>query len=95
MMKVKAAPPNRRSGPGIANFQDQYLFCGGGYDNDFNDLKSIDMYKIESNTWTNAPELNQKRQELSMCTLGETLYAMFGYTDDSGNLGMIESLNVS
>ena len=30
-----------------------------------------------------------------MCALGDTLYAMFGYTDDSGNLGMIESLNVT
>ena len=38
IMKVKAAPPNRRSGPGIANFKNQYIFCGGGYDNDFNDL---------------------------------------------------------
>ena len=53
------------------------------------------MYKIRDDTWTNAPELNQKRQELSMCALGDTLYAMFGYTDDSGNLGMIESLNVT
>ena len=45
----KATPPNRRCFPIINNFDDKFIFVGGGQYDQF--LKTVDMYTIASNTW--------------------------------------------
>ena len=52
---TKTAPPNKRGAPGIANFNDECIFYGGGHDADESDMQSVDMYKIESDSWASAP----------------------------------------
>ena len=53
------------------------------------------MYKIESDTWSRAPELNQARSGLSFRAQGDKLYAMFGYLySEDIESTMIEYLDV-
>ena len=54
----KSAPPNKRGAPGLANFNDEFIFIGGGHDAEDVDMSSVDMYSIESDTWSIAPELS-------------------------------------
>ena len=54
------------------------------------------MYKIESDTWSSAPELNLARSGLSFCAQGDKLYAMFGYLySEDANSTMIEYLDAA
>ena len=90
----KSPPPNKRGAPGRANFNDEFIFIGGGHDGDDNDMSSVDMYTIESDSWSSAPELNQARSGLSFCAQGDKLYAMFGYLYSQDiNVNMIEVLD--
>ena len=50
------------------------------------------MYKIESDTWSRAPDMMQARADFSFCVLGETLYAMLGIANGT-LINTIESLN--
>ena len=90
----KSAPPNKRGAPGLANFNDICIFIGGGHDADDRDMSSVDMYTIEFDDWSSAPELNQARSGLSICAQGDKLYAMFGYLySQDTNVNMIETLD--
>ena len=57
-------------------------------------MSSVDMYTIESDTWSSAPELNQARSGLSFCAQGNKIYAMFGYLySEDTNVNTIETLD--
>ena len=90
----KSPPPNQRGAPGRANFNDEFIFIGGGHDANDNDMSSVDMYTIDSDSWSSAPELKQARSGLSFCAQGDKLYAMFGYLYSQDiNVNMIEVLD--
>ena len=47
---VKATPLTKRSFPFITNFNDQFIFVGGGkLGSQY--LKTVDMYIVEINSW--------------------------------------------
>ena len=92
IVETKAAPPNQRAYPALANFNDQWLFYGGGKGADSNYLASVDLYRIENNTWTRAPDMNEARADFSFCVQGETLYAMLGMANGT-LINTIECLN--
>eukprot|EP00826_Nyctotherus_ovalis_P014958 TRINITY_DN14214_c0_g1_i1.p1 TRINITY_DN14214_c0_g1~~TRINITY_DN14214_c0_g1_i1.p1 ORF type:complete len:501 (+),score=134.30 TRINITY_DN14214_c0_g1_i1:148-1650(+) len=56
-------------------------------------LNHCEYYDIEKNTWTEIESLNEKRCNLSICSVDAVLYAIGGWNQDY--LNIIERLNVS
>ena len=56
--------------------------------------KSVEKYHIESNTWSEAPQMNLARSWHSSCSLSDKIYVFFGvYEADVRSIRSIEFLN--
>ena len=62
-----------RSSQDGANYNDKYLFIGGGFEK-FEQgekiLDSVEIYDIDNNKWSSAPSMKVARYCLSYCVLG-------------------------
>jgi hypothetical protein len=52
----------------------------------------VDIYTIETDTWSQAPQLNQPRSMHSSCVAGHTL-CVFGGSGDGKYLNSIEMID--
>jgi len=68
------------------------IYAIGG-ENDKGVLKSCEYYDIEKNCWSRAPELNEGRCGLSVCSLNATIYAIGGWDEDY--LNVVEKFNTA
>ena len=62
-------------GPTLTNYKDKVIFMTG-----FSEGEVL-FYDIEKNSWSNAPNLIEKRQNHSSCSLGERVYIFGGDGD--------------
>ena len=60
----------------VAAFQDKYMFAIGGYTSN---VRSVEKYDVQSNTWTNMADLNIGRIGSSAVALGDKIFVVGGY----------------
>ena len=81
-MIKKAAPPTAREFPSSPlNFKDSHLFVTGGRspaDDNAPYYKSVDIFDIRKNTWSEGPPMNFARAMHNTCLLGDSIYAFGG-----------------
>ena len=81
-MIKKAAPAIGREFPSSPlNYKDSMLFVTGGRsptDDTAPYFKSVEMYDIMANSWSQAPQMNSERAMHNVCLLGGSIYAFGG-----------------
>lgn len=82
------------------NYKDSVLFVTGGrspVDENAAYYKSVDIYDIRTNRWSEGPEMNAARVMHNTCLLGDsTIYAFGGIKNAAQEMQEgIEKLNVS
>ena len=90
----KPTPPTPRMRLSLANFADKYIFVIAGANLDtYAKYASVDIYTIVTNTWSQAPPLNEARSDHSSCVAGDTI-CVFGGQGNRGNLNSMEILKL-
>ena len=75
--------------PALANYKDSLIVVTGGRSREkfyCEPIKSVEIYCVESDSWSIAPSLNQARERHSSCCLADYVYVagdgMRGEEDD-------------
>ena len=91
----KQTPPTPRVFPSLANYADEYIFVIAGKNVTTKALyTSVDMYTIETDTWSQAPSLEVPRVNHSSCVAGDTLFIFGGRNNDYVKFNSIQMLRL-
>ena len=94
---IRKKPLRGRGMVSLANYQDRYIFSIAGKDPSTEDnsvlYKSVDLYDIDRNLWSIAPELNVPRGQHSSCALRNKVYTFGGFNSFNNKTGTCLYLN--
>ena len=79
----------------MVSYRDAFIFViGGGSMLDYREFEDgVEVYSIESDSWTLGPSLKQSRKNHSSCSLKHMIYTFCGCNFLDGYLASIERLN--
>ena len=90
--------PGPRYRFGATHAQNGDVWVAGGLAsaaNDAQQLSSTVVYRAATNTWEAGPDLAVPRSDNCMATVGNTIYAIGGWTVDYADVAVVEALDLS
>ena len=63
--------------PALVNYMDRYIFATGP-------TVSVEVYDMQLDRWTFAPDMIHQRQKHSACCIGDIIYVSCGYSQAKG-----------
>ena len=62
----------------MINWNNNYIYSIGGFNNEQNYLRNVEIFIIEENKWINANPLNLGRQDISLCLFNNSIIYSIG-----------------